>query len=75
MHYQDHYLWASPLLGLDACLNRPHCLTQAVDEVVGQESPMLILNCSYHSDIAKVIFRSICMSSRPADLRSDVGSG
>jgi hypothetical protein len=61
MHYQDHYLWASPLLGLDACLNRLHCLSQVVDEDVGQETPMLILNFSYRWNIAKLIFRSICM--------------
>ena len=48
MHYQDHYLWASPLLGLDACLNRLHRSTQVIDENVGQETPMLILNSSYH---------------------------
>lgn len=61
MHYQDHYLWASPLLGLDACLNRLHCLTRAVDKVVGQETPMPTLNSSYRLDIAKVILQSNCM--------------
>ena len=62
MHYQDHYLWASPLLRLDACLNQLHCLTQVVGKAVGQESPMLVLNSSYHGNIAKMIFHFNCMS-------------
>jgi hypothetical protein len=62
MHYQDHYLWASPLLGLDACLKRFHHLTQVVDEIVGQEIPMFILSSSYHWYTAKVIFRlTVCL--------------
>ena len=61
MHYQDHYLWASPLLGLDACLNRLHLSTWDMDENVGQKLPMLMLDSSCHRALATVNIRSICM--------------
>jgi hypothetical protein len=61
MHYQDLLIWASPLFGLDACLNRLHLLNRVVDDNVGQESPTLTLDFSYHRSRAKVIFRSTCM--------------
>jgi hypothetical protein len=62
MHYQEHYLWASPPLSLHACLNWLHrYLTRIVNENVGQESPTLTFNLPYHPNLAKGIFRSICM--------------